>query len=218
MPAPAPRAVEPLHSDSGGEAGSWLSPGRVIRVPAGYLFFAAAGVVLIFVLGWTLGHRQATAHAQRAEAARQAEQWPVSDPLLAEAPLNPGLIAANTSPQADSGSSRKAAAPGRAPASAPTAGGDPRVSGLNYYIVARYDAPTAERAAEFLTRHGLAAGAFPDNNPRLYLVVVLRGFPGGELDSAEARQVRQEIARLGRLWKGEERGPSDFSDAYPAKH
>lgn len=213
-PQPLPATHTP--DDGSGAAGSLIS-GRVLRVPAGYLFFAVAAVIAIFLIGWALGHRQAAAEHKREMAAlAQRGALPSEDPLLAGGGLTAPLISA-TAP--------RSAAP--APASRlprantgqrPPAAGSPRETatlreGLNYLIVARADAENAEKARVFLRERGLNAVIRKENN-RWHLVIINQAFPRGTTDEPEAQTLKSKVQRLGRMWKAERRGYTDFSDCY----
>lgn len=205
---PSVPAHTPIAPCGGADDGpNWLSPGRSVRIPVGYLFlFVAIGVGLLFG-GYWLGHTRAAQAYDRDRAARNADLLgePVQDPLGSPAPVGNRV-----------GGNQPVSPPVRptGAAAVPT-GGDPRVSGLNYYIVATLTEPEARRAAEFLAANGVAAAALPANNGR-YEVVALRGFSASEIRSRDAATYKSNIQRLGRIYKAEHRGV-DFADLYPKK-
>ncbi len=116
-----------------------------------------------------------------------------------------------------SGASASADRPETGSAAAPT--GDPRTPGLNYFCLetmpARYR-DQAERAARFLRRNGVDVAIIPVQNSRIQLIA-LRGFERPHSDP-QAREYRNLLRSLGRAWKLEHRGWSDWSDTYPAKY
>ncbi len=206
-------AVEPEPDD---EAPHWLSPGRTVRMPVGYFFIGVAILIVAFVAGWAIGHQRGAA-ASRAEIAGLKERTlgPVNDPVLdpsaADRPSAP--------PPAARPEPRRPASPSAGEVNStteePVIGSDPRQTGLNYLIIAREDPDTAVRAARFLERNGVPVAVFPDpGNPRFHLVTSRQGFPRGTLSSPEAIRLKQEVLRLGKIWTRDERGPSDFDDAY----
>lgn len=218
-PSPAPK---PVPVDSGARPW-WMSPGRVVRIPVGYLFFAAAGVVALFALGWTLGHRQAVVSHRTVLAAEAEETLGAShDPLLSEPTSRPSNVRQQTvqaqTPTTRTTQPQSSQTAEQAPRTRPGQPGDPRTPGLNYYIVVRESPETAERAASFLRNNGLAAVTIPDNNPRFHNVVVLKGFAREDLGSEERRRLHQEILRLGKIWKRDHGGASEFSDLWLKRH
>jgi len=94
------------------------------------------------------------------------------------------------------------------------ASGDPRQAGLNYYIVCRYTLDEARRAQQFLSDHGVATFLLRDDNTPFHEVIALRGF---ERIDAQAQAFKNQLDRLGRLWKRQHDGPDDF-DPYARKH
>jgi len=95
---------------------------------------------------------------------------------------------------------------------------DPRVIGMNYFILARYPREEALRLVAFLRQNGVASMALPTDNARLYLVVDRQGFTPEQVRGEAYEQRMQELKRLGRLWKSAHNGPSDLSDLYGRKH
>lgn len=192
---------------------SWLSPTRTLRIPAGYVFFVAAGILGLFALGWALGHRSAESKARQDQAARVANEFegpgPTRDLYGSNAPAQP---------KAPSSTQQSVQRPAAVPQRPIVPDRDPREAGLNYYIVDRYDPATAARAVEFLRASGMDVVALPDENPTFHLIVALPGFPRGSLSSPEAKALGDQIRRLGRVWKQQNRGPSDFSSCYLKKY
>jgi len=218
-PARKPVSRSPVEPEPDDDAPPhWLSPGRTVRIPVGYFFIGVAILIVAFVGGLAIGHQRGAA-VSRAEIASLKEQTlgPVNDPVLDPDPVE------RTSPVAPAArpQERRTQTPQarRDPASAsgegPLVGADPRREGLNYLIIAREDPDTALRAGRFLERRGVSVAVFPDpGNPRFHLVVSQEGFPRGTLSSEEAIRLKQEVLRLGKIWARDERGPSDFDDAY----
>ncbi len=94
-----------------------------------------------------------------------------------------------------------------------------RVPGLNYYCLetmpARYRSE-AERAATFLRRNGVDVAIVGGNNGRIRLIA-LKGFEKPYSDP-RAEEYQNLLRSLGRAWKLEHRGWSDWSDTYPEKY
>lgn len=215
-------AREPSAPVVGGGAPQVFSgAGRSIRVPMGYVFLAvAAGIALLF-LGFFIGHSRANSKAmeeRRAQSAALLEDS-VADPLAElGSRVNPqsGQPSANP-PVRPSGSGTPAGASNAGRASA-AVGLDPRAPGLNYFICARLRESEAVRAAEFLSANGVAAAVTPADNPSLRLVVATRGFTREEMRGGEATGLRSRITSLGRIYKDQHKGPTNFHDVYPEKY
>ncbi len=221
------------------EAPRHAGPARTLRIPFGYLYFAAAGALAIFVLGWTGGYLA----AQRGAESRAAERagagvTPADDPVLTDylnQEVNPDLLPARASANqglevqrqvaGSNGSARdrqarqqdETAQPATQPATTPAAAAADRPDpNLNYLLVASFERDKAERAAEFLRDRGLPAVAIRSRRQTLIPVVILRGFPRETLSSPEAVKLRQDVLELGRIWRTKQRG-GDFSGAYFVK-
>jgi hypothetical protein len=215
-PAPAP---EPEIADGPGIP-------RIVRLPVGYLFLAGALVVVLIVGGYLIGYRRADSalrDRERSLAQRELESA-VQDPLLDEAPLNPDLLpsagrsgtptGATNQPRQPAASTEPAASP--VPSTAP--GADQRTPGLNYFIVARDLPDEAERAAAFLRDNGVPAAVVPSSSTGLRLVVALQGFTGEQMRAGEHNALKVRLQSLGRIWKRDEGGTTDWDDTYPAKY
>ncbi|RMD65505.1 MAG: hypothetical protein D6824_02530 [Planctomycetota bacterium] len=95
---------------------------------------------------------------------------------------------------------------------------DPREPGMNYYVVDRLRPDEAVAAARYLRLHGIEAVVLPSDSPRLRLVVALRPFAPGQVSSPESKAYAARIREIGRRWKTQDGGVSDFSTMYAAKH
>ncbi len=233
-PAPVPQA-QPAHKappaePTGSSADKILGlikPGQAIRIPVGYLFGAIAifliGSFFAYSLGWTRSEQKGKAE----EVARESLSTPpLTDPLTM--PVNTDLVRvapprANqrvtidvTEPVPTSGRGSSLSTGEAILVDDPSE--DPRIDGMNYFVVATLPKAEAERAAAFLARNGVPAarlGAVPGR--KLHPVVALRGFEPGSLKEPEAQQYRALIQRLGRDYKRDEKGPVDFSDLWLQK-
>jgi hypothetical protein len=90
-------------------------------------------------------------------------------------------------------------------------------TGHNYFVLVHYPPKEATELVEFLGQHGVEAAAIFVNNNR-FKVVALEGFLASELDSERAREYKQLLRRLGRLWQDSKRGAGDLSDMYPERY
>lgn len=188
-----------------------LHASRVVRVPTGYLFIGAgvalAVIALAYSIGFTAGqHRRDRLDAQRLAAGRgDRAALPIHDPLLEEAPQQFSAPTNGVSPASKT-----------IPSISTT--GDPRIEGMNYYVVAYYGPELAQRAAVFLRDHGVDATVVMAHNGRFRFVISLKPFPPGTMASAEARDHEALLKRLGRIWKRDYNGPDDFSEVWAQKY
>lgn len=95
---------------------------------------------------------------------------------------------------------------------------DPREPGLNYFRLVTLPAASDEgsRTVAFLQSEGVDAVLILDNNPRFVKLLALPGFaqPG----SPEGKRFEERLKRLGRKWKTEHDGSSDWHDMLAEKY
>ncbi len=243
-PAETPARTEPAASaqaEPASPVGAMFQPGHVLRVPVGYVWFAAAVLIVAAISAYFVGYQVA---AGRAEAERRADladrQPPLGD---IDDPLNtPGAVDADgrsTTPRSIAGGSRDAdrrsPAPDRqqdrrrpAPAPAGSITGsplpnvyfvseavpDPRVEGLNYLVLASgITRDDAERLALFLGRNGVGAVRTRPNSRNLVTVATLEGLNAEGYGSPARQAVESRIRALGRQFR-EQGGWTDFTDAW----
>mgnify|MGYP001360616077 CR=1 FL=1 len=232
-------APRPSASTGGGASGgglSWWQMGaRTVRIPIGYVIVAGGLALALAVLAYWIGYSRATSNAE-AERRRviQSELDQVVDPLNAPSGTlaspqqsqtntqsSPPTQTATRPPQTNQGTSGQA--PGQA---APTGGQrqqpapsglerDPRVPGMNYWVIARLGPDEARRAAAYLQASGVQVAVVETNSERFREVIASNGFEG--LSSPEAARLKSRILELGRLYRVQEKGPTDFSDMYARK-
>lgn len=220
-PQPAPRP-QPVDADAASEPGPlFAGPGRVIAVPVGYFWIGAAAAVLLLIAAYVIGYKQHEREAREALHQESQQQFEgVVDPTNTpappvKAPVNPGLIT-QTPPNQDAlinGSRHELRL-----VTARTNADDPREPGLNYFIVANLPRAESERAGQFLVSKGVAAMLAPADNRGFCQVVALRGFPAGTLDEKECVQYKERLRSIGREYKRDQKGPTDFADLFPKKH
>ena len=202
---------------------SWLSPGRRLRVPVGYLVLLGAGVIAMAVVAYMAGYRVGQRDAEAEFGGRPFNALvtggPVSDPLVqaSEPQAEPGGSRGGEShPSGDRGPNMP---PGDNRATIPTqreAWGelesDPRQAGLSYFVLAETRQEGAQRLAEFCRANGLEAYVVPGHNARFRCVAVLPGFQTRA--GPQVQRMRDEIHRIGSLWKSRYPVESDLKDAY----
>lgn len=189
-----------------------IGPGRAVRVPAGYLVLAGVGVVAamvaVFVWGFSRGEETARSETARTlEAAVVARS--VRDPLggFESAPEpNEGLLRGG----GDARSMDR-----NEPGGPESIGGDPRRSGLNYFVLAHATLESAPELAAFCRGQGLEAHVVADHNGVLRKVIVTPGYADGARRSEAVQALERRIRDVGLSWKAQRRGNVDFSGAYP---
>jgi hypothetical protein len=210
-PGPAEPEPQPEATDWG-----WLSPGRTVRLPIGYLLLAAAivltAVVASFTVGYGRGHGQATAELEQEWLGTNQQTLAVPPPGGLPGPppeTTPPVVRPEPTrpPQA-------ATAPGT-PAWGPILS-DPREPGKNYFVLIHTQRESAIRLAQFSRDHGVEAYAIRANNLTLYKVVALPGYERGERAADFVQALERRIVEVARKWKLQV-NPRDDLAHYPEK-
>jgi hypothetical protein len=214
---------------------SWLSPGRAIRVPTGYVVPLALLIVVLVVGAYATGYRSRKSEelTQKSDSAAQ-EMDALVDPLNQHAAAPPPTKAAPkpagqstkspppkaTTPPKTSEAKANPGVPGRSAGVVIVTGpgDDPRQSGLNYLIAATLPLDEAEKAAAFLVSRGLEIAVVPADNRSLRWVVVLQGTAAKDLSGQSAKTLEQRLQVLGREYKQVLKGPTVFNDPWWKKH
>jgi hypothetical protein len=224
---------DPIADDEDSAFG--IKPGRTIRVPMGYLFFAIAGVIALIFGGYMLGYHQRDRLAEQ-ERMRMLTSDPgsggdsaIADPLSNTNGSNDSSDSGNSANSGTSGANNPQPQPPR------NTGGqtgsplpnvwfvrngvqDPRQSGLNYFILAtNYPWDEAEKAALYLGRNGVGAVVYPSGRSNRWNLSTRQGFEGGTYRDAEALALVDRIKGIGQRYQDVERGATDFDDLYPAR-
>lgn len=167
----------------------------VILITLGLILLASA-----FMVGRVLEQRH-----QRAVIDEVTQQAQVLEPLR-NAPANSALVAP-----------LQALDPAHFPA-IHQAGADPRRPGLNYFrlfqVPSRYKTD-AERVVAFLAEHKVDAAVLSIQNGDLYKVIALPGFE--RISDPQAQAFEKQLRLLGRMWKQQRKGSTDWQDLYPEK-
>lgn len=201
----------PVRLEAGSsKAGSWVHRRFSVSILSGSAV-AVAGLTIAVVLTWMIAY-QAGRKAESSEL--MAHLQPPAEPLTnhaSDVPIEPE----ETVPPPERPVEQPAKASASVEAIAVTT--DTREPGHNYYRLRTDSRGEAIRAAEFLTAHGVPAMAVPAsraNNGGLWIVYARLGIPSGKLrGNPEAQDLEREIARLGKVWKSQEGGSSEFEDA-----
>jgi hypothetical protein len=190
-----------------------------LRITPATLMLAGLGLFLLVIIAYEIGHarnvstQKQTDHVST-EKVTDLRHNPINGLLLrtGDGSLETALAPGNESP---TGTSHP---PVSSPSGGTSGGGDPRVPGYNYFCIAtmtpKYQAD-AEKAVAFLQRNRVDAAIIPVDN-RWLQVVALRGFDSAS--SPQAKEYESLLRSLGRAWKAEHRGWSDWSDLYAIKY
>ncbi len=218
-PAPIP---------SGGGGFRPPQPWTIAPVTAGCLAAAALGLVLVaYLYGFAVGQRAAQDRMGQQAADDLDRLVEESDPSPAPTiavgqppsiPTAPPAIAGsgNQVPAKQvSGNQASGGLPGPIPP--PNSAGDPRIEGLNYFVIAQVPAASADRMVAFSRERDLDAHSVPDDTGGLRFVIVTPGFAAGERRSEPVLRLEARIRSVGLQWKSAARGNRDFSDFYPRK-
>jgi len=180
-------------------------PGRAIRVPVGYVWLSAAGGVLLVVVafstGYMRGQKDATTTLERQWLQTNQQSLPVPPPEIAPGVL--GAIIPLAPPPVETRGVTAAAGgeAGHSSAEAPIQS-DPRVKGVNYFVLIHTRLENAIRLARFCRDLGVDAYVVPAKNVSLYyMVIVLPGYARGERSAEPVRSLEQRIAEVVRKWK-----------------
>ena len=208
-PGPAEPQPQPETADWG-----WLSPGRTVRLPIGYLLLAAAlvltAVVASFTIGYGRGQGRARAELEQQWLATNQQTLAVPPPEALPTPLR------QTPPVQPAPAEATGGAAGRENAQWGPVLSDPRESGMNYFVLIHTRRESAVRLAEFSREHGVEAYAIRANNLTLYKVVALPGYQAGERSADFVQALERRIVEVARRWKLQV-NPRDDLAHYPEK-
>lgn len=175
---------------------------------------------LAYRMGHQTGQRSILQHTDPGDAAIITGKNPTTAPN-AELPV---VDAASRSSPDRPGTAKPPSVPAPADGMPALAGPDPRKPGFNYLEICPLTWKDAEPAVRFLQANGVRATAVPLSaavdparpkpNDR-FLVLVDQPFPSGEgfrAAQAERDQLIARVRRLGKQFRTEMRGASDFAD------
>jgi hypothetical protein len=203
----------------------WIRSGRMIRLPAGYVFLGIAAVLLLLVVAYMFGYARGENTTADDSVADNAAEFSIKDPLASPHLTEPGSPITNnnaprrTTPNANSNTSsaQQATTSRLLPIDMAKLGpinSEPRKRGINYFTLAETNPLGAERLAHFCRDHGLAAFVVKSRSDRLKRVIVLPGFESSARSTPAVKELESRIIEVGRKWKAAEPGATDLSDAY----
>ena len=182
---------------------AWMTPGRVLRVPVGYIFIVAAvilGVSLMaYVAGFTKGSDDPGSFGQGDLPPTMLENHEIASDLSrqqADAQRDERDADSSFVSTSNDRSSRQAADRSRM--------GDldanPRQVGLNYYYIVHTNRSGAVAVAEFCRQEGLEAHLSGGNNAKLFGVYVLPGYSREEANSEKVRNLQTKLDQVMKKW------------------
>lgn len=184
----------------------------VLRIPKGYAVVMAVVLLGLFGMSYWVGYSRGDKDRQAKDRAELQSRQEMYNRTSGIAPSSiPPLPSASQHVAKNDVVSIQGS--GQTPA-------DPHghyVAGYNYFVLVHYPPKEANELVAFLTQHGVDTAAIFVNNNR-FKVVALEGFLASELDSPRAKEYKQLLRRLGRLWQDSKRGAGDLSDMYPERY
>jgi hypothetical protein len=196
---------------------TWLSPGRALVLPVGYLLLAGALALVLVVMAYIIGYDRgdATARRELAEGGwpvgdMQAGGWPGGQDPLTVTDQPGGGVLGSPEPTVAPPNPQPADPSGEVPIEF-----DPRVAGYNYFILVETTRDGALRLAEFCRSHGLETYVVAGKNSRRR-VIALPGYDVSRTDP-EVLALERRIHDVGNLWKQLENGRTNLHDAYPER-
>ncbi len=204
----------PRHPPAPETGSGWFGAGHTLRLPVGYILLAVGGGILLLALafsaGYVRGHRQATTILEQEWLATHQGALPVPPPEV-----QPALVQ-----RSETGAPTKTTAVTPLAPAKPSGPGqvlsDPRVEGLNYFILIHTQRDNAVELARFCRQGGVEAYAVPVKNGVLYRVLMLPGYAAGDRSSEPVRALEQRIAEVIRKWKLQV-NPRDELAYYPER-
>lgn len=198
----------------------------ILRLPPGYAVLIGLGVVVLLIVAYSAGYSQGASKAREKQLQAMETNQGIAGRLDRSAPAAvPDPAGRGVPPLAGSNTAGVTANQGMSTLPAAGAGRihddsrqDPRKPGYQYYIIAHCSRDEAQRLVAFLhERGGVEAAAVLVHNKPLYVVFVMVPFTREQTTSREARELKQKITELGKVWASRTyRGPTNLSDAYLA--
>ncbi|MEM9082378.1 MAG: hypothetical protein AAGB34_02195 [Planctomycetota bacterium] len=222
-----------------------IAPGQALRVPVGYVFFGAF-VVLALMIGAYLGGRAVRGQeAEEKMRTLQVENQELKQALreaapIVQDPLNQlseqtkttidDVLRGEEEGNTDAIESIVPSGPFvdyevNVPTEDPSSptlflvdgpSSDPRVDGMNYFVVVHLSRGEAEKVAQFLVENGISAARLSVNSRGLADVVALRGFASGTLSDPPRMRLERQLKALGRDYDSQG-GATDFESLYLKK-
>ena len=198
---------------------------RSVRIPFGFFFVGGALVVVLLIGAYGFGFYRGGQSVRALEALdrrdaldRQARMNTISEVdepgggITGSAEDGPGTVR-DPLDQFTAGSQL-----GDPPSGTQGLGSDPRIPGLNYYVIDHPSRGKVAQLLEFCRLYGLDAHQTRTRkgSPKVFL---LPGYAPGERDLERFTELRERIQQVGVLWNRQDPGQnSDFSTYYAEKY
>lgn len=192
----------------------------VLRIPRGFaILIGLTALGLVLLSYWVGHHRGYEAAGDAFDADLDAEVRMLRHSAILSGVRGDGENIPMTS-DASGASTLKGAHPH---AAIRTGSRDPRVEGLNYFVLARDSRPRAEMLLQFLWQHGVDAVAVRydnDRDRRFGIIALDHGFSKQEILGPQYQDYLNKLDRLGRLWEATYPWAKSFDKLgmYPAKY
>ena len=197
------------------------TPARVLRVPMGFAWAGGALLVILMIASYLVGFQRGGRSAEASlvqdqldtiEADRVLQMTSEVGESAFEPPVSTPRSAGTTSSGPDP------TAPTSPSTGVKTASGDPRIAGMNYYVICHPSENKVDGLIRFCARNGLDAHRVSTSTGGAK-VIVTPGFPSGGSGSEDILALKARIRSVGILWKQHDRGQNeDFSTYYPEKY
>jgi hypothetical protein len=224
MPEEPPGGGDVEEVPAGSFSRRWLSPGRTVTLPVGYVLLAAAVVSAAVVGAYVFGYGRASElERERFEQRLLARAGDLDESTLPRDPLmdgdrpGGGILGAEASGGGGGAADRVSGGAAPGPAGPDEYGpieSDPRQRGFRYFVLMTTNRDGALLLVEFCRQRELETYAIARNNGDRF-VIALPGLPPGMSNQApEYRALRNRIEAIGTEWLAGG-GLTDLHDAYP---
>jgi hypothetical protein len=184
-------------------------------MPVGYVLLAAASVLFLLFGTYMFSYKRGY-HAAETEINQLLLE---NSNALAQATLVEPLRSVPPGGAAPAGQANRPTSGGGVTPRDPTGWrplhSDPRVKGLNYFVLVESSETGAVQLAEFCRTNGLETYVVSGKNDRLRRVIAFPGFPSSARSSGEVKALVAKIHQIGDQWKKLKRG-TDLRDSYPS--
>lgn len=205
---------------------SWLSPGRSLRVPIGYIFLTIAAVFVVIIGTFIFGHLRGGQDKEREFGDFGPLNKDGGSPIIAQDPMGQdsqpiimggGERYAETSTFNDSATGTAGFENSSARSEWGAIESDPRQEGYNYYILIHTTRENARKLAQFCRDERIRAYVVRPGRMNQYQVFVLPGYLRGGSNSAEIIWLKSRLKAVTRKWNLHVNSRDDLS-YYPERY
>ena len=199
-----------------------ISPGRVVRLPVGFMWMGIGGIILLialaFAMGYSRGNTTAASEARKiAEGLdeRLREGSRVRDPLVVEqeqSPIPARVI--DEAPKIPIKAPRRAVQSRASEAGDYSPDEDVRKVGMAYFFAETPLKGRAREIVQFIRDNGLDAIQISAEDERFRQIIVLPGFEPSDVN--RKRQLRKQIIDIGEKFHKLPGNNDHFNDTFHA--